>query len=46
MSEDYYRITGKAEMSLLELVDSMPRTDDIAFEAPRAEIALEIPGPD
>lgn len=41
--EDYYRISGKAEMSLLELMDSMPRSDDIAFEAPRAEIGLQIP---
>ena len=44
--EDYYRITGKAEMSLVELMDSMPRTDGIAFEAPRAQIDLQIPEPD
>lgn len=44
--EDYYRITGKAEMSLMALMDSMPRTDGIAFEAPRAQIDLQIPEPD
>ena len=42
--EDYYRIVGKAEMSLMELMDSMPRTDGSALEAPpRAQITLQIP---
>ena len=35
--EDYYRLAGQAEMSLLELMDSMPDTGGIEFEPPRVE---------
>lgn len=42
--EDYYALSGgQQEMSLLDLMDSLPRTDGIAYEAPRAEINLDIP---
>lgn len=44
--EDYYRITGKAEMSLVDLMDGMPRTDGIEFDAPHAQIDLRIPETD
>lgn len=30
--DDYYRLGGKKNVSLLELMDSLPRTDDIDFE--------------
>ena len=30
--EDYYKITGKADRSLLELMDSLPNTAGIDFE--------------
>lgn len=36
--EDYYRITGRPERSLLDLMDSLPSTQDIEFEPPRADI--------
>ena len=35
--EDYYRLAGQAEMSLLELMESMPDTGGIEFEPPRVE---------
>jgi prevent-host-death family protein len=38
--EDYDRITGRREMSLLTLMDSLPCTDGIEFEPPRADIPL------
>nr|WP_213955211.1 MULTISPECIES: type II toxin-antitoxin system prevent-host-death family antitoxin [unclassified Variovorax] len=39
--EEYYRLAGKREMSLLELMDSLPGTEGIEFEAPRADIQLK-----
>ncbi|CAN5752203.1 type II toxin-antitoxin system prevent-host-death family antitoxin [soil metagenome] len=39
--EDYYRLSGKAEVSIADLL-AMP-VDDIAFEPPRADIQLQIP---
>lgn len=41
--EDYYKLSGKQETSLLELMDSLPRTEGIEFDAPRTEISLQIP---
>lgn len=42
--EDYYALSGGArDMSLLDLMESLPRTDDIAYEAPKADIDLDIP---
>ena len=38
--EDYFALTGKEERSLLELMDSLPGTPGIEFEAPRADIGL------
>lgn len=38
--DDYYQLSGKREMSLLELMDSMPHTDGIEFEPRHAEIKL------
>jgi prevent-host-death family protein len=39
--DDYYRLTGRQEVSLLQLMDSLPRTEGIEFEAPRATIELK-----
>ncbi len=40
--EDYYQLAGGArEISLLDLMDSLPRSDDIDFDAPRADIQLK-----
>ena len=41
--EDYYRMAGKTEQSLLALMDSLPGAADIDFEAPRAAIVLQTP---
>ena len=41
--EDYYALSGQQEHSLLDLMDSLPRTDGITLEAGRAEIALHVP---
>jgi len=42
--EGYYRLSGRQrEVSLLELMDSMPRTDGIEFKVERADIELRIP---
>ncbi|MBU1361974.1 MAG: type II toxin-antitoxin system prevent-host-death family antitoxin [Gammaproteobacteria bacterium] len=41
--EDYYELSGGLrEMSLLELMDSLPRTAD-EFVAPKADIGLQVP---
>ena len=42
--EDYYKLTGKADRSLLELMDNMPDTAGIDFEPQRATIDLKTPG--
>jgi hypothetical protein len=43
----FYRLVGwhtqEREMSLLDLMDSLPRTDGIEFDATHAEIELKIP---
>lgn len=39
--EEYYRLTGKKEMSLLELMDSLPDTRGIDYEVPKADIRLK-----
>jgi len=39
--EDYYQLSGKRESSLLDLMDSLPRTDGIEFEPPRADIQIK-----
>jgi prevent-host-death family protein len=39
--EDYYRMAGKTEQSLLALMDSLPDAAGIDFEAPRAAIVLK-----
>jgi hypothetical protein len=42
--EDYYQLSGgQRQLSLLELMDSLPRTDGIDFEPPRADIELRVP---
>ena len=41
--EDYNRLAGRAEMSLMELMDSMQRVDSGVLEAPRARIGMQIP---
>ncbi|MDR2874340.1 MAG: type II toxin-antitoxin system prevent-host-death family antitoxin [Methylobacillus sp.] len=41
--EDYYRLNSQQEMSLLELMDNLPRADGIKFDAARSDIALQIP---
>ena len=38
--EDYYRIVGKNQPSLLDLMDAIPGGDDIAFEAPRLDVRV------
>ena len=39
--EDYYRMAGKTEKSLLALMDSLPDAAGIDFEAPRATVVLK-----
>ena len=42
--EDYYQLSGgKRDISLLELMDSMPRTDGIDYEPPHVAIELKVP---
>ena len=42
--EDYHRLAnGGREMSLLELMDSMPSTAGIEFDVPKVEIGLRVP---
>lgn len=43
--EDYYELSGSGprELSLLELMDALPRTDGIEYEAPVADIVLQVP---
>ena len=38
--DDYYRIVGKGETSLLEVMDGIPGAGDIEFEPVRANINL------
>lgn len=39
--EDYYRITGEPERSLLELMDSLPSTEGIEFEPSHVDIEFK-----
>ncbi|MDN8616575.1 type II toxin-antitoxin system prevent-host-death family antitoxin [Variovorax ginsengisoli] len=39
--EDYYRITGEPEKSLLDLMDSLPSTEGIDFEPSRVDIEFK-----
>lgn len=41
--EDYDRVQGKADMSLLALMDSLPSTEDVAVDFPRADLELKTP---
>ena len=38
--EDYYRITGNGEGTLLEIMDGIPGADGIEFEPPRLDIRI------
>ncbi len=38
--QDYYELTGKKEVSLLEMMDGIAGGDGIAFEPQKAKIAL------
>jgi len=45
--EDYYRLAGgEREMSLAELMESLPSTEGIEFEPPRVPVQLRVPQPD
>lgn len=41
--DDYYRIVGKNETSLLDLMDSIPGGGPFDFEAPRLNIEARVP---
>lgn len=41
--EDYYNLSGKQPLSLLEVMDGLPSTDGIEFEAQRVEVDLQVP---
>ena len=36
--DDYYRIVGKSELTLLDVMDGIPGGDNIEFDPPRANI--------
>lgn len=38
--DDYYRITGQGERSLLDVMDSIPGGDGIDFDPPRMNLQL------
>ena len=38
--EDYFRMAGQAEMSLLDTMDSIPGEGNMAFDPPRLNIQL------
>jgi len=40
--EDYYELTGKQEISLLDLMDAIPGGDGIEFEPQKARIELTV----
>lgn len=40
--DDYYRIAGQSELSLLDVMDGIPGGDNIDFDPPRLD--LQIPG--
>lgn len=39
--EDYHRMTGKGAPTLLELMDGIPGSEGIEFEAPRLDIQIQ-----
>ena len=41
--EDYYRLTGQPELTLLEFMDALPGTGGVEFEPQRADIDLKVP---
>jgi hypothetical protein len=42
--EDYYQLSGgQRELSLLELMESLPPTEGIDFDAPRVQVELKLP---
>ena len=38
--EDYYRLAGQQEASLLDVMDAIPSGADIEFEPPRVHVGL------
>ena len=40
--EDYYELTGKQEVSLLELMDAIPGGDGIDFEPQKVRVVLRV----
>jgi hypothetical protein len=40
--EDYYELTGKQEVSLLELMDAIPGGDGIDFEPQKVRVELSV----
>ena len=38
--EEYYRITARGKQSLLDVMESLPDTQDIDFDAPRWNVKL------
>jgi PHD/YefM family antitoxin component YafN of YafNO toxin-antitoxin module len=41
--QDYYALTGKQQISLLEMMDAIPGGEDIDFEPQKARVELHIP---
>lgn len=41
--EDYYKMAGQKERSLLEVMDSIPGGGDFEFDPPKLDIKLRIP---
>lgn len=41
--DDYYRMTGKKEKSLLDIMDGIPSGDGIDFEAAKLNIQIKTP---
>ena len=41
--QDYYALTGKQQITLLEMMDAIPGGEGIDFEPPKACIELPIP---
>lgn len=41
--DDYYKISGQNNQSLLAIMDSIPSADDIDFDVPRIQIQMKLP---
>lgn len=41
--EDYYKLSGRREQTLLEMMDSIAGGEGVDFEPPRADIELRVP---